>query len=228
MSDQREEPATTIVIFGDFNCPFSALANSRASRLADAGEVSVEWRCVEHDPSIGPRETPLTDRQRAGFESELAQIRALLTASEHDRLRVPSRRLNTRDLNLIYAATPPAERHALRTALFDAIWSDDLDLTDDAVIDAITDSLASLTSPDPDGRHLETAATAARTVATWQGQWRDHPRPIVPSMVMPHGTVSRGLGALARLAVVPSPCPPRDEPAADDDPCHRARTIREE
>ncbi|MEJ7801036.1 MAG: DsbA family protein, partial [Ilumatobacter sp.] len=121
MSGEREEPAPTVVIFGDFNCPFSALANSRASRLAAAGGVRVDWRCVEHDPSIGPCETPLTDRQRADFEAELAQIRDLLTANEHDRFRVPSRRLNTRDLNLIYAATPPQEREALRTALFDAI-----------------------------------------------------------------------------------------------------------
>lgn len=195
MSEHRAEPPPTVVVYGDFNCPFSALANSRASRLAAHGALRVDWRCVEHDPTIGPNESPLTESQRSGFDAELDQIRELLTADEVDRFRVPSRRLNTRDLNVLHAATSPAHRQGLRTALFEAFWVDDLDLTDDAVVDEIV--AASVAGPDVAGRDRSTASS---TVAGWQREWESLPRRIVPMMVLPNGDVSRGLGALARLA----------------------------
>ena len=189
-------PAPTLVIYGDFNCPFSALANARATRLIDAGTIHVDWRCVEHDPTIGPRETPLTADQRAGFEAELAQIRELLGGDEPDRFRLPSRRLNTRDLNQVYAAAAPAHRSRLRSAFFDAYWHDDLDLTDDDVVAAIVTATLPDRSHDSERRPT---TTAEHLVAAWQREWLDLPRPIVPSMVLPHGGVSRGLGVLARL-----------------------------
>ena len=198
--DDLASKTPTVVVYGDFNCPFSGLANARASRLAAAGGVQVDWRCVEHDPSIGPCESPLTEQQRAGFEAELAQIRDMLTADELDRFRVPSRRLNTRDLNVLYASTPPDRRQPLRTALFDAIWRDDLDLTDDAVVRDIVDPIVSEARPDRAARSGASTDTAARIVATWQQEWSELPRPIVPMMILPQGDVSRGLGALARLA----------------------------
>ena len=208
MTGEVQRPAVNIVLYGDFNCPFSAVANSRAARLAAAGTVEVEWRCVEHDPSIGPCEAPLTDLQRSAFEAELDQIRELLTDDEPDRFRVPSRRLNTRDLNRIYAETPVTQRAALRAALFDAYWWDDIDLTDVAVVAAIVDGLTR--DGDTNGPEMRPGArVAARDVAAWQQQWRDLAHSIVPAMVLPDGYISRGLGALARLAglsvSVPSP-----------------------
>ncbi len=202
--------APTVVVYGDFNCPFSALANSRASRLASGGGLRVDWRCVEHDPTIGPCETPLTEPQRVGFEAELAQIRDLLSADEVDRFRVPSRRLNTRDLNVLYASTPSDRRQALRTALFDAIWYDDLDLTDDVVVGEIVDAIESA-DHDLGARSDGPAITARRTVTEWQQQWSETDRPIVPMMILPEGDISRGLGALARLASgsVSAPSPRR-------------------
>ena len=212
--DADDEPAPktpTVVMYGDFNCPFSALASARASRLAAAGGIRVEWRCVEHDPTIGPCESPLTDTQRVGFEAELTQVRDLLSADEPDRFRVPSRRLNTRGLNLLYASTPRAQRQRLRTAIFDAIWCDDLDLTDDAVVDLIVDPIVSVTDPERAARSRDSNNTAEQTVTAWQRQWSELPRPIVPMMVLPEGDVSRGLGALARLAggSVSAPSPRR-------------------
>ncbi len=199
MSEHREEPATarTVVVYGDFNCPFSALANARASRLAADGTMRIDWRCVEHDPTIGPDESPLTESQRADFVAELDQIRDLLTTDELDRFGVPSRRLNTRDLNVTHAATSPLDRQPLRTALFEAYWCDDLDLTDDAVVDGIVASVAGA-----DAAHAAAGRRPAveRTVAGWQREWEDLPRRIVPMMVLPSGEVSRGLGVLARLA----------------------------
>ncbi|MAT06580.1 MAG: hypothetical protein CL424_16190 [Acidimicrobiaceae bacterium] len=198
----------SVLIYGDFNCPFSALANARASRLAAAGRLSVDWCSVEHDTTIGPNEYPLTSQQAAAFRAELEQIAGILTPDEPDRFRVPSRRVNTRDLNRIYAATPPARRTELRTAIFDAYWIDDRDVTSDRVLDEIINTLAVDQSSQEDhasDNHV------SRSVATWQRQWEAPPRPIVPTMIIDQGYVSRGLGALARLASgsVSAPSPRR-------------------
>ena len=189
------DPVPSVIIYGDFNCPFSAVADARSARLATAGTAHVDWRCVEHDPTIGPNETPLTPDQRAAFDAELAQIRHLLGDDEPDRFRTPSRRLNTRDLNQLYAATPEQGRPALRSALFRAYWFDDRDLTDDAVVAAVAADPLGTVSPDRGASH-----DGGYLVAAWQREWSRLPSPIVPMMVLPDGYVSRGLGALARLA----------------------------
>ena len=41
-----------LVVFGDFNCPFSALASVRVTQLEESGVARVTWRAVEHDPDI--------------------------------------------------------------------------------------------------------------------------------------------------------------------------------
>lgn len=212
-----------VVLYGDFNCPFSALAAARADRLERAGRLHVDWRCAEHDPSIGPYETPLTPEQHAAFAAELEQVAGLLTDGEQFPARVPSRRLNTRDLNLTYAAAPMAMRPGLRAEIFAAYWFHDVDLTDDLAVAGIVASVAKRVGDDDAGATESTPPTTAasrstprQTVAAWQAEWLALPRPIVPVMVLPDGSVSRGLGALARLAdgSVSAPSPRRtDGPA---------------
>ncbi len=51
--------AVHLVIDGDFNCLFSALASSRAAHLGRTGAARVEWRAVEHDPDIPLRGEPV-------------------------------------------------------------------------------------------------------------------------------------------------------------------------
>ncbi len=206
MSAGSTNAIPSVLIYGDFNCPFSALANARANRLADAGRLRVDWCSVEHDTTIGPNEHPLTSEQTAAFREELEQIDGILAPDEPHRFRVPSRRVNTRDLNQIYAATPPAHRTALRTAIFDAYWIHDRDVTSDHVLDEIINMLVVEQSGD------QVSGDKARTtVTTWQRQWEALPRPIVPTMIINQGYVSRGLGALARLASgsVSAPSPRR-------------------
>ena len=54
------------------------------------------------------------------------------------------------------------------------------------------------------------------TAAEWQDEWLALPRPIVPVMVIPDGYVSRGLGALARLAQLAENLERVEKPVATD------------
>jgi len=172
-----------LVMYGDFNCPYSALASRRAEMLEQRGEVTVDWRSVEHDPSIPFGGELLTGDPRQGLERELGQIRELLGEGEPDVLRVPHKLANTSLITQAYAAKPPLVRAVLRGQVFATYWQDGEDLTDPAVVRRLCG----------DG---EDPLVAAR----WRGEWLALPRPIVPILVMPDGYVSRGLGALDRLA----------------------------
>lgn len=78
---------TKLTIYGDFNCPFSALASTRVDVLLAAGQ---EWRAVQHDtflPAAGEAvvgdvaeelasELPLT-RRRCARSSSRVPVRAV-------------------------------------------------------------------------------------------------------------------------------------------------------
>jgi hypothetical protein len=171
-----------LVVYGDFNCPFSALASARAAVLEARGVVTVDWRAVEHDLAIPLAGAPLTPEERAAFAGELQQIRELLVDGEVDRLRIPGEKANTRLATAAYAATPDHLRSHLREALYAAYWTRGEDITDIEVIWRL-------------GAEHRDELTAAR----WHTEWLALERPIVPVMVLLDGYVSRGLGVLARL-----------------------------
>jgi hypothetical protein len=170
-------------MYGDFNCPYSALASRRAATLEELGELAVDWRSVEHDPSIPLAGEMMTGHSRQGLERELSQIRELLTEGEPDALRVPPKRVNTLLVTQAFAAKPPLVRAVLREQLFATYWQDGEDLSDPAVV-----------------RRLCGEGDDPLVAAHWREEWLALPRPIVPILVMPDGYVSRGLGALDRLA----------------------------
>lgn len=181
---QSEGPRPVrLVMYGDFNCPYSALASRRAATLEQRGELTVDWRSVEHDPSIPLAGELMTGHRRQGLERELSQIRDLLTDGEPDALRVPPKRVNTSLVTQAYAAKPPLVRAMLREQVFATYWQDGEDLTDPAIV-----------------RRLCGDGDDPLVAARWREEWLALPRPIVPILVMPDGYVSRGLGALDRLA----------------------------
>ncbi len=175
------------VVYGDFNCPFSALAHRRVIRRAQLDRqdpAPIEWRAVEHDPDIPAGGSDIDEASRSQFEGELEQIRSLLGDDEPDVARVPSRRLNTAKLNVLCASVPISQRGEFVQAVFDAYWIDDQDLND----------------PDALARFGVTATPEGEQRARqWQAEWTAFERRIVPMMRLPDGTPSRGLGALARL-----------------------------
>ncbi|MGH9025782.1 MAG: DsbA family protein [Acidimicrobiia bacterium] len=173
---------TQLVVYGDFNCPFSALASHRAERLERTGRFSVDWRAVEHEPSIPPTGQPVQGKLADELDGELEQVRGLLVAGEEFSLRRPPVRSNTAAATTTYAGVEPTRRPAVRAELFRWYWTEGGDLADGQHLREIADG------QDP--------ATAAR----WQGEWLQLEQRIVPIMRLPDGYVSRGLGALRRMA----------------------------
>jgi hypothetical protein len=99
---------------------------------------------------------------------------------------------NTRLAIERFAALPPAARHDARRALFAALWFEGRDTGDAELLDE-------LLPPGP--------ARGSETAAGWREEWLGLDRRLVPMLVLPDGVVSRGLGALARLAKMESEAP---------------------
>jgi predicted DsbA family dithiol-disulfide isomerase len=170
-----------LTIYGDFNCPFSALASSRADLLLD-GHNEIDWRAIQHDTAIPvsgePVEGPIAD----ALASETATI---LDLSEQDvrlRLAVPPVRSNTGAASAAFAAAGD-DADELRRRLFAAVWAEGSNIGDPAALD-----------------RLQAVDRNVALARRWQDEFEALPRPITPTLVLPDGYVSRGLGALARLA----------------------------
>jgi 2-hydroxychromene-2-carboxylate isomerase len=170
-----------LTIYGDFNCPFSALASVRADVLLASGAYEIDWRAVQHDVNIPAAGEPVEGETRDMLASEIRDITALTTSGELLELRVPSVRPNTAAASAAFAAGGQDE--ALRQRLYAALWSEGRDI-------GAADELERLGAG---GRDHDTAAA-------WQQEFDALPQPVTPTLVLPDGYVSRGLGALARLA----------------------------
>ena len=72
---------TRLTIYGDFNCPFSALASVRADVLLAADAYEIDWRAVQHDTAIPTAGEAVEGDTAAGLADEVATIADL---SDHD------------------------------------------------------------------------------------------------------------------------------------------------
>lgn len=174
-----------LVVYGDFNCPYSGLASARADTLVDQCVADVEWRAVEHDPAIPVPSEPVEGDLVALLDREVAEVRSLLRPGEEFPLRRPPVRPNSAAAVAAFAAAGPERSRELRRRLFRALWFDGRDTGDPAV-------LAELGADE--------AADAPGRVVAWRHDWLSLDRRLVPLLVLPDGYVSRGLGALGRLA----------------------------
>jgi hypothetical protein len=180
-----------LVIFGDFNCPFSALASTRADELERRGIARVDWRAVEHKPEIPPGGEPVDGELRAELDEEVENVRELLVGDEEFATRWPAVRPNTRAAIERYAGVEPARRAAVRGELFRRYWGLGEDLGDARVLDDVV--------------VVGAGAGDAGTAEAWQREWNDLGQPVIPTLRLPDGYVSRGLGALRRLAEMLDP-----------------------
>lgn len=172
----------TLLIRGDFNCPFSAIASDRAARLQAAGLVHVDWQAVEHDPDIPPAGEAIEGDLAVALRAELAQIDEHLVGAEHDLLTMPSRRPNTHRAVLAYAGVAPTDRDAVRRQIFGAYWQDNADIGDASELE-----------------RLGACGSDATIAAAWRDAWLVDSGSLVPVMLLPDGYLSRGLGVLTRL-----------------------------
>ena len=171
-----------LTIYGDFNCPFSALASARADALIAAGTHEIEWRAIQHDTTIPGGGEPVEGDTAVALAAEVATI---LELSEHDvrlHLAVPPVRSNTAVASAAFAAAS-TDVDELRRRLFAAVWTDGRNLGDPNELD-----------------RLGAVARNVTIAHSWQDDFDALPRPITPTLVLEDGYVSRGLGALARLA----------------------------
>jgi predicted DsbA family dithiol-disulfide isomerase len=174
---------TRLTIYGDFNCPFSALASIRADVLLTAADAyEIDWRAIQHDAAIPPDGEPLDNETALGMAREVAIVAGL---GDHDvrfRLAVPRVRSNTAAACAAMAGAGD-EADLLRRRIFAAVWAEGRNISDTAEIDRL-------------GGVERDEVTAHQ----WQIEFQALPRPITPTLVLPDGYISRGLGALARLA----------------------------
>ena len=171
-----------LTIYGDFNCPFSALASARADSLLAAGAHEIDWRAIQHDTTIPIDGEPVEGAIAAQLGAEVATIIELSERDLRLHLVVPPVRSNTAASCAAFAAAGD-RRNDLRRRFFAAVWAEGRNLGD-------PDELERLSA------RLRDGATARR----WQDAFEALPRPITPTLVLPDGYVSRGLGALSRLA----------------------------
>jgi predicted DsbA family dithiol-disulfide isomerase len=171
-----------LVVYGDFNCPFSALASLRVDLLLAAGSHEVDWRAVQHDSAIPDAGEPVVGETAADLSSEVDGILELLRGDERLHLVVPPVRPNTAEASAAFAAAG-RDRNRLRRELFAALWSQGQDIGRTEELERV-------------GAVGRDAVTANR----WQAEFDALPRPVTPTLVLPDGYVSRGLGALVRLA----------------------------
>ncbi len=159
-----------LIVYGDFNCPYSALASARVDTLLAKG-AEIEWRAVQHDASMPPDGLPVEGELRAELQREIDEIETLLRTGESFDLEPPSVRPNTAEASRTYAAHPGPEA---RRRFFAWAWEQ--------------------------GPGIDASVQDDETAARWQREWDATEKKMVPMLVLPDGYISRGLGALKRLA----------------------------
>jgi 2-hydroxychromene-2-carboxylate isomerase len=183
-----------VVIYGDFDCPWSYLASRRAAVLSTHG-VRIDWRAVEHSPHDNATGEE-SGRRFEDLRIEMEEVEALLLPGEQLPFALAGFLPHTRAAIVGYAeacATGGAVA-AVRDRLFEALWLHSVDLGDGnvvhtLVVDAIgTERLSGeLSSPgvhDAGATGDSIRTTAAQLAATWEQEWRAVGHGVVPVMLL--------------------------------------------
>ncbi|WP_213454867.1 DsbA family oxidoreductase [Rhizomonospora bruguierae] len=217
-----------VIVYGDFNCPYSYLASQRVDMLRRVG-VEVDWRAVEHDPGLSMTGTPSAGAAARSGQNPAA-IALPAPPAEHRPDAAPPLVSNTLAAVSAYAeAVTDGVQHEVRRALFDAIWLDGRHLSGAYDVRALVAAITYppypiapyLISPElpppgygdpgtlritrmlggtvaPNGIPLTT--TGWRRVRRWRDDWLAVAGNTVPVAVAPDGAAYRGIQALAYLA----------------------------
>lgn len=200
--------ATSIVLYGDFNCPWSYLASRRAALLESVG-VDVDWRAVEHDP-WRPRRFMDSSTRFACVREEMDRVSAILLPGETLPYTFAGFLPHSRPAVSGYAeAYRAGVAPAVRRLLYRAFWQHGVDLgSAETVRTLVADVVRSGASPselvrewgyavDVSGAPLTTGAW--QLVRQWETGWRATGKEVVPTLVVDDETALFGEQAVEWL-----------------------------
>jgi 2-hydroxychromene-2-carboxylate isomerase len=223
------EDTVKVVVYGDFNCPYSYLASQRADRLARDGIAGIDWRAVEHDRGLALTGTP-SEADRGTWDKELAEVAALALPGERVPAAPPPVISNTQAAVAAYAeAVSDGIADELRRRLFGAVWAEGRHISsayevrrlvvglmwpqEDIADRLASPDIASLLGRDPDlwravRRSGGTIApngepltiTGRRRIWRWRQDWLGLPSQVIPAVVGPDQIPRSGTEALHYLA----------------------------
>jgi hypothetical protein len=170
-----------LVVYGDFNCPWSYLVSRRAALLSTNG-LQIDWRAVEHAP-LQDATTEDTSTRFEDLRDELEEVEAFLLPGEPLPFALAGFLPHTRDAVAAYAEAYAAGASVVvRTLLFEALWLHSLDLADPSVVHTLVVDAIRTQPPsghplahweyDVGATALSSHTTAARLSATWAEEWR--------------------------------------------------------
>jgi len=217
-----------VIVYGDFNCPYSYLASQRADLLGQAG-FALDWRAVEHDSGL-PVTGCTSGSDRTAWDRELGEVASLALHGEHVPDRPPVLVSNTQAAVAAYAeSVGDGVAGELRRSLFAAIWVHGLHLSSAYEVRRLVtgvmwpqeDIIARLASPDipsllirdpdltrivrrsggtivQDGQPLTTAGW--RRIRQWRQEWLALPGQVIPAVTGADQVVRPGIEGLRYLA----------------------------
>jgi hypothetical protein len=184
-----------VVLYGDFNCPWSYLASRRARALRSVG-LPVELRAVEHDPWRPGQGGSRFDDLR----EEMDEVCAELLPGEELPYSLAGFVPRTLAAVSAYAEASAADVAPLvGDLLFEAFWLHGLDIGDPKVVRTLlVDAIRSGSSPseplrdwglavDVTGGPVSTAAW--RLIRDWRAQWHGDGNQVVPIVRTPTATI---------------------------------------
>ncbi len=237
-----------VIVYGDFNCPYSYLASQRADLLARGGIVQVGWRAVEHDRGLALTGTQ-SGADRGAWDTELAEVAALALPGESVPAAPPPVISNTQAAVAAYAeAVGDGIADELRRRLFAAVWAEGRHISSACEVrrpvielmwpqEDIADRLASPDIPslldrDPDlwravrrsGGTITPSGgpltTAGwRRIRRWRQDWLGLPSQVIPAVIGHDQILRSGTEGLRYLAgLVGSASIPRLPARAETEP----------
>ena len=190
--DDRSE-VRHVVVYGDFDCPWSYLASRRAVLLSATG-LQVDWRAVEHAP-LPDGITEDTSHRFEDLRAEMGEVEAFLLPGEQLPFALAGFLPHTRAAVAAYAeAYATGASAVVRSLLFEALWLHSFDLADPSVVHTLVVDAVRTQPPSghplarweydagatTDARHT----TAFRLSTAWAEEWRAIGRGTIPVILI--------------------------------------------
>jgi 2-hydroxychromene-2-carboxylate isomerase len=184
--------ARRIVVYGDFNCPWSYLVSRRAALLTADG-LQTDWRAVEHE-AAEPTTAQDAPARFEGLRREMDEVDRFLLPGELLPFALAGFLPHTGAAVEGYAeAYAAGAADVVREQLFEALWLHSFDLADPEVVHTlVVDAVRSGSSSAQQLGHWDygTGGTGpagtrgSRLAAQWADEWRSLGQGMVPAILV--------------------------------------------